>query len=823
MPRLNRRVPTHLLLTAAVTMTSALALGVAGCNDTEGGDNGVCVSTEQYFAENFWANIGNVKCAACHNAQGAANKSNMVFKSAAEGGYLEANLEMVKKVAAFEQNGKSLFLLKPTKQVEHEGGEVIAPGSDEEAALEGLVEKIKNDDGCVTNQAQFFSGVMLFNARQTLVKAAIALGSRLPTDEEYAQVEKGSWGALDTLLEKLMTEDAFYERLKESWNDQLKTDFYVATEPNFQFDDDAAESQYYKLEWYREPGNGIFDIQQDEDGNGEIVGASAAALQKYGATSVEDLAQKIERWTREGVGREPLEIISHIVRNNKPFTEVVTAPYTVMNPFSARAFSAYATFQNDANPNEFIEATVGYGAPHAGVLSTQAMLQKWPTTPTNRNRARARIVLENFLATDILKAAERPINGTDVAGNNPTMSNPACVVCHAKVDPLSGLYNNYQDIEDNNGESSVSQYRAAGDWFIDMRDPGFSTDVLLPPDRKGEGLVFLGENIAKDERFSFSVVYQVYRMLSGQDPLVPPTDPNAANFKGEFEAYLGQYYTFSRIAKTLRESGYNYKVAVKEMILSPYFRATNTAENIAPEQLKKFGALGLARLLTPEEMTRKIANVLHVEWRNEINDDPRSFKLLNPDEYQLLVGGIDNVNVTKRGKEVSGIVNNVYERMGNELACTVVGNEFAIGKDGRAFFTGIDANIEPADANGFELPQNAQMIKEQLKLLNLRILGEQYDAANPEIERQYKLFLDVWTDGKKAMKIKTPEGEEPTTSPVGETLPGNCVSGRNYLTGAELPKIEEGKPGYGDDKLYTKRAWMAVVSYLLSDQKFIFN
>ncbi len=81
---------------------------------------------------------------------------------------------------------------------------------------------------------------------------------------------------------------------------------------------------------------------------------------------------------------------------------------------------------------------------HAGVLSTHAWLQRFPTTPTNRNRHRVYIMAKQFLATDVAALAARPIDdgGTFKV---PTMENAACSICHATIDPMAAGFQNWNE------------------------------------------------------------------------------------------------------------------------------------------------------------------------------------------------------------------------------------------------------------------------------------------------------------------------------------------------------------------------------------------
>lgn len=56
-----------------------------------------------------------------------------------------------------------------------------------------------------------------------LRRVTLSLAGRLPTMEELNAVEHGDPVAIDTVLDSIMCEEAFYERLKEGFNDIFLT------------------------------------------------------------------------------------------------------------------------------------------------------------------------------------------------------------------------------------------------------------------------------------------------------------------------------------------------------------------------------------------------------------------------------------------------------------------------------------------------------------------------------------------------------------------------------------------------------------------------
>ena len=176
-----------------------------------------------------------------------------------------------------------------------------------------------------------------------------------------------------------------------------------------------------------------------------------------------------------GFRRAPLALIAHVVENDQPYTEILTADYIMANPWAAAAYGASTRFVDPDDMHEFKPSRIakyyrqgeGYerefdrliGAeriinpgplrtvyPHAGMLNTTAFLYRYPTTATNRNRARSRWTYYHFLGLDIEKSARRTTDPEALADtNNPTLRNSACTVCHRVMDPVAGAFQNYSD------------------------------------------------------------------------------------------------------------------------------------------------------------------------------------------------------------------------------------------------------------------------------------------------------------------------------------------------------------------------------------------
>ncbi len=748
----------------------ALALGACSkAEDTSApapapGD-GACVDDRSYFAhEVFWP-VLNKTCIACHNPQGQANESKLVLASTWQTGFLEQNLETLRQVAAFEVEGRSIVLIKPTGGLAHQGGALLAAGSPELTALEGMVARFKAPVTCPDGGgAPVGAETELLDPAETLRKASLALAGRLPTAAELEGLRTGGPGALAAALRDLTEEDAFYEWLETAWNDRLLTDRYLGGENALNL---IADEDFPSRRWYQ-----------------DVADATLRNL-------LRDRANR-------AVAREALALVTHVVREGRPFTEVLTADYVLVNAYSARSYGlSMGAFPDGADPEAFAEDQLFEARlpdrPHAGVLTTPVFLNRFPTTVTNVNRHRSRVVFDLFLATDVMKLAERPVDPTSIEDFNPTLYNPACAVCHAVIDPLAGTFQNWNE---------RGQYRPPeGGWNQDMRPPGFDGREPVPAGENPRSLAWLAARIARDERFATAVVHTMYRALTGREPALPPTQVSTAEDAARLAAFEAQAAVFDRIAAAFRASDHDLRTVIVGLIESPYYRARALRPGADGALADSFGT---GRLLTPEQLHRKIRAVLGLEWT-------RSGRpvLLSSAEFRIFYGGIDSDQVTERIRQPNGIMASIAMRMANELACAVTAPDFVRAPEDRLLFPHVEPSFVPRDANGFDVPEAELRIRKNLQHLHARLLGESLALDDPELDRSYALWKDTWLEGQAALQLGA----------ASANLNGACQASRDPDTGEALPNERR----ITVDRSYAIRAWSAVLTYLLSDWAFLYE
>ena len=391
------------------------------------------------------ASIVESKCATCHRDGGVSGNTRLVFAAGAN--QQTANLTTFEDFLAKVDEGATLILNK-VQGVSHGGGIQLAAGTEGFAAMERFLSLLQGgpDGGPSVTPATLFDGVKMEPSRSTLRRAAIVFAGRIPTDAEYDAIKTGGIGSLRKAIRGLMKGPNFHEFLLRGANDQLLTDR----------EDDPIN-----------PVHGHFVTLNNLNWDRAV-----AALKRSGSIW-SDL--EFVQWRHQldyGIGRAPLELIAHVAENDLPYTEVLTADYIMANRVVAEGYGDVAAFNDPSNPHEFAPSEIvdyyrdceGHTSehdpdigtrvfdpgpcatdyPHAGVLNTTVFLLRYPTTATNRNRARSRWTYYHFLGLDVEKSASRTTDPEALADtNNPTMHNPACTVCHSVLDPVAGAFQNY--------------------------------------------------------------------------------------------------------------------------------------------------------------------------------------------------------------------------------------------------------------------------------------------------------------------------------------------------------------------------------------------
>jgi hypothetical protein len=737
-------------------------------------------NVDDYFTQEVWAKVGSVMCVNCHRKGGDAETSRLILRDPkkeqghAQEEVMRHNRDAFCQMARLKKNDQSRLLVKVSGGLNHGGADVLKADSKEYLILAEFVRRINAPSSTTTPPVvedkllpPFFEGVAMLDPQRLFRRVTLSLAGRLPTETERATVAAKGLAGLPSLLDALLKEDAFYDRLREGFNDIFLT---LGVDGNA----DATVLSYEHFTktrlWFQN-----FDLNH-------IADPKERQQARY----------KLAADYRKALLGEPMKLIEDIVRNDRPFTEIVTADYIMVTPYTARGYGIFdelkSKFKNPDDPFEYIpvklkalkgrskatdqeSATGEY--PHAGLLTTFQYLRRYPTTETNRNRLRARMYYLHFLGVDALELAARVSDAAAVTAKYPipTMQASECVVCHKTVDPVAGLFQDYYSFEGVYG-------RRKGGWYTDMFDAGFEGEKI-PPDQRWRSLQWLGERTAKDPRFAVAMVEHVYYILTGRKVLLAPKDLDDPLYTAKRRAYQEQRREIEAIAERFTKSGFNLKNAFKDWIVSDFYRADVLATALDnPHRRAELDDVGLVRMLAPEQIERKVNAIFGQRW-GKLND-----------QLAILYGGIDSKEVTERAADPSGAMGAIQRILANDVACKHTLRDFALKPAERRLFPGIEPDVLP-DAS----PEADASIRRTIVHLHELVLGRHDAADSNEVARTFDLFAGIIADARKQKGLESREA---------------------YTCRANVPDAHA-------DPHYTIRAWRGVITYLLRRPEFLYE
>lgn len=739
-------------------------------------------ATEQalsYFNDNVSTQIIQNICRACHVDGGAAQFSDLQYLGSNQAGHEQANFNTLLDYILNAPNGAQDILAKPQGGNGHLGGAPLPAGSENLDTWSTFVDLVLAIPGQHSNQQAIINSVELVDDASLLRKAALLFAGRLPSEAELAQVASANDAQLRDSIRSLMDDDGFKTFLTEGANDRLLS-MALAGYP------------YIAINRYYYPA--VDDL-----------------LNNY------DFRDEVRMETGEAIAREPLELIAHVVMEERPYTEILTADYTMMNPYSAAIYNSSLPFDNyeDANewregritdyyrcticagPNPLSQYTIPTDYPHAGLLNSPMFLARFPSTDTNRNRARSRWAYYFFLGVDIEGLAPRTTDQAALSDeDNPTLNNPNCTVCHTVMDPVAGAFQFYGDegrYKDSAGGNDAlpNSYKfdpeglyLPGDvWYSDMLPPGFGE--LIAPNEEAT-LQWLAQQFVQDSRFGYGAVNFWFPAIMGREPLPEPENPEDADYLASVIAYNAEQAMMSQVAADFVNGAqgngtHNLKDMLVDLVMTPHFRAMGKADLGYDEEIQLEG-VGIGKLLTPEQLNRKLIETTGYNWSYGRNNALTSV-------YGLLYGGIDSDGVTERATDLTALMSSVVSAMANEASCPIVVQDFSKPQSQRILFTEVQMSTTPQNGE--------QAIRENIQYLHAHLLGEELASNSTEVSATYNLFYNIWES-----RIASGKGD-------------------SYISVDEICLDEAIDVEIDSDPQQVLRPWIAVINYMLRDFRFI--
>ena len=318
-------------------------------------------------------------------------------------------------------------------------------------------------------------------------------------------------------------------------------------------------------------------------------------------TSAADLGLDDEAGFAQSVGDQPLRMVRRVVDEDLPWTELVTADWTMADETLAAVW-----------PLTRAEGGAGWevaswtdGRPAAGVLSSNSLYWRHPSTDSNANRGRANVLSRVFLCNDYLAHPipfDEEISLVDEEAVRDALAHdPGCVSCHVSLDPLAAYFFGFQYHFDEDPWERVRYHPGRADEWADSLPvgPGY---FGVP----GGDLRTLGASVAADPRFVSCTVETFTSTLDGR-----------ALGLGDTNSLVTHREAFLR-------GGAHLRPLLASILASPAYRAAPSDDAAAVS--------GTPRLLTPMQLASVIEDLTGFRMSQEgwdlLRSDLHGFRLM---------------------------------------------------------------------------------------------------------------------------------------------------------------------------------------------------
>lgn len=399
------------------------------------------------------------------------------------------------------------------------------------------------------------------------------------------------------------------------------------------------------------------------------------------------------------VGEEVLYVISHVAEHDLPYTDVVTADWTMANEILAAAW-----------PLDYPDGATGWqqarytdGRPFAGVLSTNSMWWRYMSAAANANRARANAVSKTLLCNDYLSEPitfDRNVNILDQGALDDALANnPGCAACHYSLDPLAAYLWGFYFV-DYTSSSETSRYHAEREYMWQTYGGEVSPGYYGEP---GYTLTDLGKQLARDPRLLSCAVERVTGGLLQRELELDDTG-----------ALLTHLTAFEDGGLTLRS-------VYRSVLASDAYRA-------APTDNPDAAAMKMA---SPEQLASSIEDLTGYRFTYA------GYDMMGTDTYGLrtLAGGVDGQFVTSPARVPTATLVLVQERLAEGAAHVVVQHDRAHRDEARLLTRITFAETPSTDRD---------VMAAQLQDLHLRLFGEVIAADGQEVEANLELWSDLY-------------------------------------------------------------------------------
>lgn len=487
---------------------------------------------------------------------------------------------------------------------------------------------------------------------QLLVRASLDLRGTRPTVAEIERVEADP-AALDALVEEYMDDPRFEARMVDFWSEVFLTraDYFFFNADDFGRTDDAAFAR--------------------------------------------------------AVGEEPIRMAARVAAEGRPWTDLVTADWTMANDVLTDIWPLESLEEPGADG--WGAAAYTDGRPAAGVLVSNGLWWRYQSTDSNANRKRANQVSRILLCNDYLLRPidfDRDVNLLDAEAVQDAIStDPGCVNCHNSLDPIAASLFGFWAFNEQSWVESVSYHPDRELLYDDYL--GVSPSWYGQPT---DSLTHLGQQIAGDPRFPDCAVERVYTGFLRREADLADTD------------------ALTRHREAFLAGDLSLKALIASIVTDPRYQAADSAH----PALDTVGAVP-TKMVTADQLATQIEDLTGFSWSYADYDMMRTDLV----GLRTLAGGADGQTTTRSARAPNATLLLVQERLAQAGASAALVRDASLDPADRVLFTEVDFSETP------DGPGRDAMVA-QVQRLHLRLFGTRVAADGEEVEANLALWSDLY-------------------------------------------------------------------------------
>ncbi|HET8706196.1 MAG TPA: hypothetical protein VFM46_07845, partial [Pseudomonadales bacterium] len=274
--------------TSGTGSTGASSSGTGGSASSNSGSTGTPSSNGSttifsFYTQNIEPVLNSANCQSCHRTKGVGGYELLIVKTGTDS---QTNFNEIVRYIQSPGNRTELHDRAAVGGVSHAGPKPFVAGDATSQKFMQFIEMVKP---AIVDNSDPLANLRYLSGKELLRKITLNLASRLPTQAEYDAVANNGDVLPDAVIDSILNEDAFYDRLMEWWNDVLLTN--------------AGNSTY----------------------SGSPTQVSRYFLESPYAFGYAD--DKSPYPKSRAMTSTPLQLVKYLVKNDQDFRAIVTAPY----------------------------------------------------------------------------------------------------------------------------------------------------------------------------------------------------------------------------------------------------------------------------------------------------------------------------------------------------------------------------------------------------------------------------------------------------------------------------------------------------------------